>query len=412
MASEFEALQADVVAATEEIRNDTANAPFRFLKDFYAGLDTFLLQVLDSLEELCEEDEYRPSDKSEDIKDGTFKELQRVRQIRTRLHSPDVQENLYFLLEDIKTDLKIQLDIGLEPGQKFLIGDLLNRFGILRRIVFWRIWSEEETNLKIIRLPRTELHRPLSYSLMIHECFHVKDDLISSVENKIGDLDVDIDENRKEEVCVDLLSLNYMGPVYGRRVAEIPDKIGQHEATVHPKPETRLQYTLQYIEWLMDRQSGGVSDRGSSIQQELGDTQDYHPVFISLQNDMKSKLTEREVASVKLFSKNEFNELQECITGLLDEEGIPTYAGERYQLREYLGMPKAEPSLVTDKLEKFLFDAEKNQETALPVKPILLLNLILQVDDYEAKDLETVILLSFKKWFVADRTRDALKEKV
>lgn len=403
MSQDFDSLREDVIEANEKIREEDINTDFVFLEDFYVGLNQFLLKVLESLEELCEDDA-RPKNRSEDIKDGAFKELQRVRRIKSALESDDINKKLYFLLEDIKLDLNISLNIGLEPEHKFLIGKLKNRFRILRKIVFWNIWSGDETELRVISLPRTELRRPLSYSLIVHECFHTREELVESVSEKIDELNTNFDDDELDEVAIDILSLNYMGPVYGKRMVEIPDKIGKHEPSKHPDSETRLGYTLQYIDWL-DKESGSHE---TIVQQRLGADDDYHQFFTRLQEHVRSELNSRQNDIKKPFDSDDFRELQEYIVGLFDGENIPTYATERYNMSGYLGMPEATPSTVLNKLNKYFLKSDSQSAIALPVKPILMLNLLLLVEDYEKKDFEGVILSSFKKWFVTRRTREVL----
>jgi hypothetical protein len=99
--------------------------------------------------------------------------------------------------------------------------------------------------------------------------------------------------------------------------------------------------------------------------------------------------------------------MQEHLRGIFSGQDIATYEKERDKLRDYLGMPKAETQLLSDKLNKFLLDNE-GEEIALPIKPILLLNLLLLVNNYEDKDMDEVTLFSFKKWYVTDKTRKQL----
>lgn len=409
MSEKFEALRSDVDTAKNDIIEDNHRPRLSFLEEYYGILDKFLITVLDSLEELCGEDSVRPVEKEDSIKNGAYQELQRVRRIRSAIHSQGTPIELYYLLEDIKKDLSIDSPIGLDPGsepeRKFMIDSLKNRFKVLQKIAFWNVWDEDDIDPKIINIPRSELRRPLSYSLIAHECFHIKDDLIEDIVTKFADADTAIQEEFREEVAIDLLSLNYMGPVYAERLVQIPNKIGEHKSDTYPDFDKRLGYCIRYIDWLHEEKGKTISDLPA--QRKL--TDDEQTIYNKLEENVYNKLADNRTDDPHVFTRSEFRNIQEYIRELFSEHQIPTYDEERDNLREYLGMPKADVNTLNRKLDDFLLKSAPNSEIALPIKPNLFLNLLLLVNGYNNKDINRVTLLSFKKWYVTSRTREQLK---
>lgn len=406
MSQDFEALRTDVDEEIETFDEEEIHSPFNFLDGFYTRLDEFLIDVLISLKGICSDDKFRPADKVEDAKTLIYEELQRVRECREALHSTDIPTELYFLLEDIKNDFEIELDIGLEAEYKILISSLNNRFRMLQQIAFWNVG--ENTDAQVISFPRSELRRPLSYSLLVHECLHTKQDLIDKVGDKLQSLDENIDQNKLEEVCVDLLALNYMGPVYGLMIARIPNKIGEHESSEHPTRQTRMKYVQQYLEYIEKSDTTSPED-GIPTQQTLSPKENF-PFYKKLEENAKEEIEKRRNQGSEGFELQNFDEIQEHIQIIFEEEGIPSYETEKKEIRQYLGMPEASIQTVSKKLDKFLLDNPNGREIALPIKPILLFNLLLAVTDYGQKPMQEVVLSSFKKWYVTRRTRQEMSE--
>lgn len=411
MSTEFEALRADVKITMEEIENEENRPRLTFLREFYDSLDSFLMDALESLDNLCGKDSIRPQGKEETVKDGAYQELQRVRRIRSAIHSDSIPIELYYLLEDIKNDLRIDQQIGLDPGskpgRKFLIEYPKNRFDILRKIVYSNIWGDDAENLQIINMPRTEIQRPLSYSLIAHECFHNKDVLIEQVKDKFHSMDADINEEYMNEMAIDLLSLNYMGPVYAERLIRIPKKIGEHRSNPYPDLDTRLGYSLQYIKWLLEQRDSSPPDL--PMQKKIIEDEK-KPLFLQLEGEIHSEL-QNSVSGSSAFQPEEFAALQDHIHRLFLSNDIPTYEEERAEIRKYLGMSNADVHTLSEKMERFLLDSPENREVALPIKPTLLLNLLILVNGYTDKDIRETVLLSFKKWYVTKKTRDQLERE-
>jgi hypothetical protein len=221
-----------------------------------------LIRIVVGLQQICDNEEPDDAEERADLKDLIYNDLQKVRMHRESIHSTDVPKELYFFLEDIKSDLDIELDIGLAAGSNILIYKLSNRYKIVQTIFLVYV-QEDESELpssRIIEFPRIELRRPLSYPILVHECFHTKTELVQEVEREVLKHNLDISADEIEEVCVDLLSLNYMGPVYGQMLMQIPDKIGKHEPSEHLSPATRLKYILQYIDTITEESSSIDND--------------------------------------------------------------------------------------------------------------------------------------------------------
>jgi len=237
--------------------------------------------------------------------------------------------------------------------------------------------------------------------------------LISSLKEELNELESEVPNEEAEEVIVDLLSLNYMGPIYGQVIAKIPDKIGRHESTEHPIVETRIGYIIDYIRNIDDIEANGdlnqiESDQieGDNRQQTLDTATNHHPIYNEIQQGVEEELSNVREAGEEDYTIDNFAKLNGAIVERMDEEGIPTYKQEREKTKHYLGMPRAKVTTVKTKLEKFLLDSPPGREIALPMKQISFY-LLLAVEDIEKKSLQEVTLESFKKWYVTRKTRDS-----
>jgi hypothetical protein len=264
------------------------------------------------------------------------------------------------------------------------------------------MFDKDRTKSRVIQFPRSEFRRPINYSLLVHECFHIKERLLSDVQDKLDEVE-DIPKNVQEEICVDLVSLNYVGPAYGYSMMRIPDKIGRHESLLHPNHQTRVQYIQQFLEYIEKKE---VNDSSEVVQRTLGDEPDYHSVFSKSQSVVNQEAEERLNNEQEHISIDNFEEVQQYIEEIFKQHSIPTYVSERGNLKQYLGMPAGSPQKLSENLDNFLL-ANSGNEIALPIKPILLFNLLLSVENLEQKRLESVVLSSFKKWYVTRKTREA-----
>lgn len=409
MPDDFGTLRDDIEDARNTLSEEAADRKPSFTTESSEKFGRFLFQALDSLYEVCEDSSLRPDEDPDTVRDGIYASLQKVRRINSALKSDDIPRGIYYFLADIKSDLSIDTPIELMPvnlnggtqlNRSFRIYKLENSFNKIRVITLDNIWDEDVENVRVISLPRAELQNPLSYSILVHECFHLKSQMVSKVMEYISDTDSNISMSCSKEAAIDLLSLNYLGPVYADRLIEIPNKIGEHKDAEYPDYNKRLGYSIQYLDWVIKNNKQDVL--GTSKQKKLNSIND--DKYDKLEQFVKSKLEENQTVEVEPFDTSEFEELQHNIGSLLSN--VPTYSEERNNIAEYMGMPHAGKETISTNLDKLFIQREK--KAPIPMKPILTLNFYILMKNFGNGYRCEPALNSFKKWYVADKTRGHL----
>lgn len=115
-------------------------------------------------------------------------------------------------------------------------------------------------------------------------------------------------------------------------------------------------------------------------------------------------MEENQTVEVEPFDTSEFEELQHNIGSLLSN--VPTYSEERNNIAEYMGMPHAGKETISTNLDKLFIQREK--KAPIPMKPILTLNFYILMKNFGNGYRCEPALNSFKKWYVADKTRGHL----
>lgn len=387
----FEALAGTIERIAERVEGNENDFSIVFLQTRLDTTDEVYSGILNALSDLCTEPDLRPTESdTEEVRYDIFDQIQEIQRSIEGVRSEDVPFDLYYLLEDFTLDLGIDVPIVVSAGNSsdIYIQRLLEKFRIATGIVPNLYGEVGESQHHILEFQRSELIEPESYPLLIHELFHVSDiwqELSDTLERKTPE----IPENEREEVSVDLLSVNYLGPAYAVTTARMPDKVGDHRDWVHPSKDTRIKYLLCYLEYLESR-----PDSPSNILDKK--------TINSATEELEKRLNEAEVD----YTLEEYNEVQKVAEEILEENGTPSYLQQRSNMRGYLGMPDADNEQLLRMVNRLFLNTEENQEVALPVKPLLLLNLIPLMEDTETSELAEVFFTSFRKWFVRRKTSE------
>lgn len=393
----FDALERIIDRTIKEIEETDNTSPIVFHQEDLDTVDNLFSQILQSLRKMCSDSSMRPMESDlEEVRKDIFDQIQEITYNFEGVHSDDIPLDLYYLLKDFTEDLQLNQPIVINAGNStdIFIEKLLNRYSVAGGVVPNLYTDIEDSQLRLIEFQRSELSDPENYPLLIHELFHVTDIWEEAVD-ELERIPTDIPENESEEVAVDLLSINYLGPVYGITASRMPNKIGDHQDWEHPSKDTRIKYLLDYIDYLNSETGGDSNIIDRRIRQEARE---------ELSNDLDRGNIDYEIS--------EFERVQQSLEETFERRDIPSYIKERPDLESYLGMPDAGDDQLQEMVNRLFLESEKNKEVALPVKPLLLLNLLCLIEESETSSLKQVYLSSFRKWYVRRKTRDETERDI
>lgn len=399
----------DLLDTIQEIQDDFENddhndIPIVRIQNNLETIDDILVNVLNAPKKLANKSIFQRNDR---LRSHVFADLQRVRQFRENLHSDVLPNDLYYFLLDICDDFNINDSILFRPRREIAVRDVAEYFDEKFEVErhdsdFYSTWKENinKANCYVIGFPISEMRNPMNFCLIAHECLHTakspnseNTELWKYFQNEYASDDITcIDQDHREETILDLISLNYLGPIYALRVTQLPERLGYRTSHRHMSLDARIDYSIKYLEYIE-----GESEWWSSR----------HPLFEEIRQNVLEKLKNRRYEHEDEQDKellSEFDTLQDSIESYLNDENIPTYLRQVQKLKEYLGMRSAGDTKVHDKINRFVLDEERNKNIALPVKPILLLNLLVLYDWQQVTELRDPTLLSFKKWYVTKKT--------
>jgi len=336
------------------------------------------------------------------LRQHTFPDVQLVRQFKEDLKSDAVPSDLYYFLLDICDDFAINKPVVLRPYKEVIVQNIGSYLGSNFEIErhdpdYYQDWIEkvEQDPCFAIGFPISEMRNPTNYTVIAHECLHAasspadKDiELWKYIhKNYTQSLSSDLDEEEVEEVVLDIISLNYLGPVYALRILRLPERIGYGSSDEHMELSARLWYSIEYLK-------------------QINHDNSVNPEFERLENKVLEAL-ETSYSSMGEIQEEppiQFEKVQEGITQFFEDEDISVYIDELSRIPNYLGMTSAETDEISNSLNSLLLDEGKDKKVAVPLKPSILLNLLVLYDSSEVEALRRTVLQSFKKWYVTKQT--------
>lgn len=404
MSKEFNNLIDTIGDIQEEIQADRERStPIIQVQDYFEQIDQALDRVLDAPKQLSTKTIFNINSS---FRSHVFVDIQHVRQFREYLRSDIIPTNLYYFLLDIMDDFDIDQPIVFWPKREIEIqelGDYFDeRFEIERyEPDFHQKWRRDLNNYRchIIGFPLSEMRNPMNFSLIVHECIHATGhprEREPSLGQKLYEeyatsLKEAFDDDIIEEVSLDILSLNYLGPIYALRVATLPQRLGYQDSDYHATLGTRIWYGIQYLEYIKQDDEWWESNHNIFEEIRRESLDELKGRLSSLSTDEQGRL-------------DKFQQIQSGVERLFQDYDIPMCTEEISNLKKYLGMPEAGHYRISNKLDRYMLDPDRNKKIALPIKPNVLLNLLIDYDWTEVPELREPVLLSFKKWYVTRKT--------
>lgn len=420
---EFSTLVRTIEDRLEDIDQETYDQPALFIQKLLRRSSDQYNALFKIARDMCEDSEslshieFGEEESEEEEKYHVFDILQGIQRDYVRIAELPFQHELYYFVKNILTNLKIESDVVVIPGNsaEVFVERSSKRYEPVIKTNL-EYYTEMDKNHRIIEYQRTELKNPESYPLLIHELFHVfldenKEKLNSIISKIEGQLSRE-ESNYAAEILVDLLSVNYTGPVYAHTISKMPEKVGSHTDLVHANIGQREHYLLKYLEYIEERNASlPVTDIDviSQAMDTIGESDDDIEIL------------------------DDFEDIQSSVEELMEELNIPAYHNIYDNIKLELGMPDASEKQIKNTLhELFLYsetdsnvnngslhqtsvshiqtDSDNDPDppkpnVAAPIRPVFLLNLLLE-DDREASELYEPYLAAFKKWHVRKRTSE------
>lgn len=394
MTRDFEKLVQDTENERERLESETYNQPVVYARELFEKLDQYFISEL-TLQRWYAED-VQGDRREEEAQEAIFTQLQKLRRHREKIHSNHIPIELYHFLQEIVETLQPTNSLyvfatGLRVKRTrldslfYFTGENLDKFSDDPGQVSHEDIEGINQDPVMITLPRNELQNPFTYCLIPHEVFHGME-IAEQMKRKFNYTPEPISDSKKKELAIDALTLNYIGPAYALALIELYDRIKDVSIETHPDVEARRQYLLQYIQHVKDNL------QTNSIYHKSCET-------------IESKIS-RERSDKKSYEITNFESFNSEAVSILADKNIPTFLERQNELKDSLQISGIEYGRLNHDIQTLLGNNkdENSQPVAIPVHPILLLNLLVPLSDVsESVDLQTCTLSSFRKWYARKR---------
>ncbi len=407
MLDRYKELVSTIEQDKREIRKQLIRSPYGVVRQISDAIAQSFEILYDILSMFCREAESTKglARYDEMMKRQIYKTLQDLASHHDQIvSSPHIDSDLYLLQEDIKKDIGIQHPICLKTGTEFVTRypvDFLPEFDILATLQKEEMdearRSLSSIGLRVVEIPRSEIANPFAWALLIHEyCHqlrHIEDDL-AKMQGVFGE---GVPRSKREELLIDLISVNYLGPVYAIMIARLPDKIGKHGDLEHPSPISRIRYLTAVIDWYIDQVEKMSEDPESSTEllsvildrvKEMLEEAVGEPEEMSADDE---RLSEHVISNIDDIQKTLLKEV-------FDRRGIPVWHRETQKVVEKSSLRGISSQELPEKLRELVTKGD-----VLPtLKPSILLNVALLIGQDEGSPLEmkAAMLFATKKWAV------------
>lgn len=400
MTRDFTKIAEDSMSEKQRLLAKKYRQPVSYARDLFEDLDNYLIGHLQSMEEeaqnldganLSEDDKYE-SQKS------YFKQLHRIRRYREQIHSENIPIEIYYFVDSVIRELDPEDDFYIISSNTRVKN---NRFDTLLHTTAENLekYNKEvlDMNPILIQLPRNEMDNPFTYCLIPHEIFHN----MSVTEELKNDFDYttsSISDSEKEELVVDALSLNYMGPSYAISLIDLYDRIKEEDVESYPPIETRRGYLIHYLKYLkLDSDLPQVyNDVIHIVKQEIAEKRgDETPDYIIPDEDSESK----------------FRQFNDDVVSKMNENDIPVFVQRCNQIREEFQVNSIESGKLRRKIDilmnqsETLSNSKETKPVSIAIHPVILFNILLLIEDWRENDLVTPALSSFRKWYAKTNYR-------
>lgn len=254
------------------------DVPYAFLETTAEETREVLNAYYDLADAACRiGEETPPIGYDEDFRHMIWAMVHSIGDVRGRIFASKIDAHDYFLLQVLAADLEVGHELCMTAEAEFLaappnhyiyseLSAIAARAGLpatpeqIKQEVQKVQRKLDHSKLRWIQIPGEDTGDPLSWALLSHETLHH-----SELPRKLRQLlpaefIARIPENKLDEVLVDLLALNYLGPAYAGILLTQPTKIGDHIGQEHPSLETRRAYCREILAWTEDKLSGSGSE--------------------------------------------------------------------------------------------------------------------------------------------------------
>lgn len=393
--------------------------PFGFTEETVDALISELGSAYEIVKHLCEVHRGFPDRQLRDSWNRVrFRDLQRVHAVFRRISNAKAPIDLYFLVEALRDDFakiiprdhhavlvdgdefvtkkveKFCLSSVLDIGKRALYGD---RGVELADLV-------ENSTLRIIHVPESSIWEPHSWVIIAHEFWHLIDQPHQHVNEVIPLLAEKIPVLQQEEVAIDLIEINHLGPAYGFMMLGLAKLAGTHGSDAHPTAKTRWIYLRSLLQWQLENVVPSLDPSTKSVSGYLA-TKTIQAIDAELEAD-PTKAHDHAIAE---FISQKTNEIQEPLTKWLKERGVPAWT-------ESLAIGIAESSLGKHESQELIESCRWLLERRLlpTTNPTVLFNLALlgefshpRVDRPKIKE---AVHYSLRKWMVVQAYRITKQE--
>lgn len=414
--SRFNELRSTIEEQKSVIQSRKGQAPYLIPEGFLKRVRVSFLLCLDALDEICNAADGLGLVKyDDDLKMTIWESMHGITEVCEAVHSEKIPAELFFFLKDIANDLKMDRPLAMRLGSSFRARRVdrhffeLGTMGMLKTKKYLRIGEDlREEDARIIEYPGSEIEDPLGFALIVHECFHLQNVARTLVE-ELSRTMTGIPEDKREEIIVDILSVNYIGPVFAQMISKMPEKIGKHEGYEHPSLRIRLSYLKDYLTH--------IEKKAQSPPIEL--SKGTNGLFNAINSHVREEIENNRVMKSDLPSEDReilknvrelFPELQRRIEQFFNENEVPSYITQMSGMETYLGFEKGRVDNLVPRIQEW-FD----RNISLAIKPCLMLNLALLFDGSRSVgSLLDLSLISFKKWLVRgqyERGQEEMKDQ-
>lgn len=425
MPRDWETIRQEAKRERERLGSREVSVPIKQTRDRFKRVDKFLQQRLEVIRTFAQSLEGDSGDESDPWENYLFSDLDRIRRAWESAHSSDIPIEIYYYLSDIQDDFGTDdatyivgtgLDVRVDQLHEELEGEERvqaqpNGNSTTQSDLSAAAYdppSDAPDRVRIIRLPRNELQNPLSYALLVHELLH-HSDVLDTLEPKLGGHAKSVPEEMRTEVCIDIISTVYLGPAYIPALIGLSDKVKQSDGRAHPSVNTRASYLYEHLE-LLEEQVGDrplysnmIEKARDEIQFKRSDGEFEVPDYGEFVELVREELGERDIPYFvekydDLFQLHGLNSDSQTgihhgdtVTGTGDSRLVQRRRQQQDNVRTLLGIDGDDGS-----------GGDSPDPVAVAIKPLLLFNLLLLLDEQRDDQVETVVMSSFRKWYARD----------
>jgi hypothetical protein len=234
----------------------------------------------------------------------------------------------------------------------------------------------------------------LAWTLLVHECLHVAVLVDKVLRDFPAGFKNAVAARKRQEVVIDLLAAEYMGPVYCLMIARMPEKIGRHEGLEHPSAAARNRYLGAAIKWCDDHVTADTK-RNQATTRIINDVT--RRVLKELTGMLGAEPLSAEDAAIVDFVESNINSIQAAIAEAFIANKTPIWYEEIERSISASSLKGKSSQELSEKLDRLV-----RKGGVLPtIRPSALYNIVLLMSESEEGGaLKDPMLTAFRKWAV------------